>query len=198
MTRTITFPRKRRRVLITAAGRALPGMFVLTLVVPTLIFARLGPEPMTLPAGTTFLVTTATEVSSKMPVGTRFEARLKSDLHIPGHFVTPAGTAVYGVVTRSEGGKQFGKQELAITLNELQYKGQLVPFVSDTAGLVAKPGGGLLKIGGGRIVGTMIAGAPGAIVGGLAGGASSRTGRHISIPAGKELEVHLRMPVHLP
>ena len=164
MARTIMFPRKRRRILITAAGRVIPGVFILGLVVPTLIFARRGPESITIPAGTTFIVETVSEVSSRMPIGARIETRLKNDLYVHGHLVSPAGTAVYGVVTHSEGGKPFGKQQLATTLNALHWNGQLYTLVSDTAVVVAKPGGGRIRV----------------------------------VPAGEELEIHLRRSVHLP
>jgi len=172
---------------------------LLTLFLANRTHGRLVPKPITIPAGTTFVVETVSEVSSRMASGARFETRLKAGLYVGGHLVIPAGTTVLGVITQSEGGKQFGKQKLATTLNGLQWKGQVVPLVSDTAGLVAKPGGGLLKIGGGRIVGGAILGAPGAIVGGMTGNVLSKNQpQHITIPAGKELDVHLRMPVHLP
>jgi hypothetical protein len=179
--------------------RVLPSAILLTLLVPDRSHGRLVPKPITIPAGTTLVVETVSEVSTKMSAGAKFETRLKKDLYVDGHVVTPAGTALYGVIVISEGGNQFGKQRLATTLNTLQWKGQLVPIVSDTAGVAAKPGRGLLKIGAGRIVGAAVAGPPGAIVGGVTGRVLSKSQpRHITIPAGKELDVHLRMPVHLP
>jgi hypothetical protein len=150
MRETITFPRPYHRPLVSVLLFALLGACLLVLTLPGAIHTQPGHDPITIPAGTTLAVAMLSEVSSKMPAGTRFETRLKSDLYVSGHLVTPAGTAVYGVVTRSEGGKQIGKQQLAITLNEIQWTGQRVPLVSDTAG------------------------------------------------TGKELDVHLRMPVHLP
>jgi hypothetical protein len=198
MRETITFPRPCHRSLTSVVLVAFLGALLLVLALPIRIHAGRAPQGITIPAGTTFVVETVSEVSSKMPAGARFETRLKNDLYVGGHLVSPAGTAVFGVVTRSAGGKQVGKQQLATTLNAMQWKGQLVPLVGDTAGVEAKPGGGLLKIGGGRMVGAAIAGAPGAIVGGLTAGAISRRNpRHITLPAGKELDVHLRAPVHL-
>lgn len=199
MRETITFPRPHHRPLTSVVLFALLGALMLVLARPGAIHTQPGQGAITLPAGTTFIVATVSEISTKLPVGTRFEARLTKDLYVGGQQVTPAGTQVYGVVTRSEGGKQIGKQQLATTLNGISWKGHVVPLVSDTAGVEAKPGGGLLKIGGGRMVGAAIAGVPGAIVGGLAGRTvSKKTPRHITLPAGRELDVHLRMPVYLP
>jgi hypothetical protein len=76
----------------------------------------------------------------------------------------------------------------------------MVPIVTDTAGLEAKPGGGLVKIGGGTIVGAVIGGGGGAVVGGVVGGAATALGkeRHLSVPAGKIAEVHLRADALVP
>jgi hypothetical protein len=192
--------RAHRRARHGIVGLALLGALLAMPTLPFQMQAQRAAGPITIPAGTTILVKTVSEVSSKMPAGARFETRLENDLYVDGHLITPAGTALYGIITRSEGGKQFGKQQLATTLNELSWNGHLVPIVSDTAGVEAKPGGGLLKIGGGRLVGAAIAGGPGAMVGGAVGGVVSRKGqkRHITIPAGKTFEVHLRAPLHLP
>ena len=192
--------RAHRRARYLIVELALLGALLPMLALPFQMQAQRAAGPITIPAGTTILVKTVSEVSSKMPTGTRFETRLENDLYVDGHLITPAGTVLYGIITRSEGGKQFGKQQLATTLNELSWNGHRVPIVSDTAGVEAKPGGGLIKIGGGRLVGAAIAGAPGAIAGGVVGGVASRKGkkRHITIPAGKTFEVHLRTPLHLP
>ena len=69
------------------------------------------------------------ELSTKMADGTPFETRLRSDLLVDGRIVTPAGTAVYGIITRSEGGSRSGTQRLATTLTGIRWKGQLVPLI---------------------------------------------------------------------
>ena len=154
MRQSIAFPNAPRRILTAVVQRVLPSAILLTLFVPNRSHGRLVPTPVTIPAGTTLVVETVSEVSTKMSVGTKFETRLMKDLHVNGQLVMPAGTALSGVIVISEGGKQFGKQQIATTLNALQWKGQLVPIVSDTAGVAAKPGHGLLKIGGGQVVGS--------------------------------------------
>ncbi len=199
MRETITFPRPYHRPPTSIVLLALLGALMLVLARPGSIHTQPPHGPITIPAGTTFVVATVSEISTKLPVGSRFEARLMKNLYVGGHLVTPAGTEVYGLVTRSEGGKQIGKQQLATTLTGISWKGHVVSLVSDTAGVAAKPGGALVRIGGGRMVGAAIAGAPGAIVGGLTGGTVARAKpRHITLPAGKELDVRVRVPVQLP
>jgi hypothetical protein len=144
MKQSTTFPSARRRIRTSIVQRVLPSAILVALLMPDQSHARSAPKPITIPAGTTLVVETVGEVSTKMPAGTRFETRLKKDLIVNGHPVTSAGATLYGVITQSEGGKQFGKQRLATTVIGLQWKGQIVPLVADTAGIVAKPGGGLL------------------------------------------------------
>jgi len=200
MRETITFPRPYHRPLASVVLLAVLGALTLLLARPGSIHTQPRESPITVPAGTTILVQLASEISTKMPRGARFETRLKEDLRVHGRVVAPAGTAVYGIVTRSEGGKRFGKQALAATLNQFSWKGHLIPIATDTAGLEAKPGGGLVKIGGGTIVGAVLGGGAGAAVGGVIGGAATALGkeRHISVPAGRIAEVHLRVTLHLP
>jgi hypothetical protein len=200
MRETITFPRPYHRPLTSIVLFALLGALMLVLARPGSIHTQPPKGPVTVPAGTTILVQLVSEISSKMPRGARFETRLKEDLRVNGRVVAPAGTAVYGIVTRSEGGKRFGKQALAATLNQFSWKGHLVPIATDTAGLEAKPGGGLVKIGGGTIVGAVLGGGAGAAVGGVIGGAATALGkeRHITVAAGRIAEVHLRVTLQLP
>ena len=194
MRETITFPREQSRPWTSVVRLALLGALMLVLMAPRPIHAQRYGHPITIPAGTTLLVQLVSEISTRMATGSRFETRLKEDLHVGDRVIATAGTPVYGVITRSEGGKRFGKQALAATLSQIRINGRMVPIVTDTAGLEAKPGGGLVKIGGGTIVGAVIGGGGGAVVGGVVGGAATALGkeRHLSVPAGKIAEVHLR------
>jgi len=199
MRETITFPRPYHRPLKSILFAGFVGALLLVLVVPVRIHAGRIIQPVTIPAGTMLAVTTTSELSTRLAEGTRFETRLRSDLIVNGRIVTPAGTAVYGIITRSEGGSRARAQRLATTLNAIRWKGQLVPLMSDTAGVEVGPRGRLIGVGGGQMIGAAVAGMPGAVVGGMAAGALPRTGsRHITLPVGKELDVHLRTPVLLP
>jgi len=166
MRETITFPRPYHRPFTSVLFVALFGALMLVLALPVSIHAgwkasevtshtRGKVAQVTIPAGTILVVETVAEVSTRMKVGTRFETRLRDGLIVGGQVVTPAGTAVYGIVTRSEGGSRSRTQRLATTLTGIRWKGQVVPISSDTARLV-------------------------------------------TLPAGKELDVHLLLPVRLP
>jgi hypothetical protein len=211
MRETITFPRPYQRPLASILLVAFSGALTLVLALPVSIHAgwktaEVGTlaggkrAQVTIPAGTILSVETVAEVSTRMRVGTKFETRLKNGLIVGGQLVTPAGTAVYGIVTRSQGGSRSATQRLATTLTDIRWKGHLVPISSDTAGVEVRPGSsGFLKVGGGQMIGAAIAGPAGALAGGIAGSALPRRGsRHITLPAGKELDVHLLLPVTLP
>src|SRR3954466_12168835 len=87
------------------------------------------------PAGSTLMVRLLSPVSTKTNrTGSRFETVLQEDFLVGQTVVARAGTPVYGTVTRSEGGKRVGKQELAATLSEIRIGNRLVPIVTDTVG----------------------------------------------------------------
>ena len=185
---------------LTSLGSSALLSALLTLSAFSSIHAQHESRPITIPAGTTLEVETLAEISTRQPAGTKFEARLQKDLHVNDRLVAPAGTPVYGVILMSQGGQKVGKQVLATTLNQIKIAGHVLPIVTDTAVLVAKPGGGLVRAGGGTIRGAMLGGPAGAVIGGVAGTAVSKASkdRHITMPAGKVLEVHLRTAVHAP
>src|SRR5204862_4980670 len=130
----------------------------------------------------------------------RFQTVLQEDFLNGDKLVARAGTTVYGMVTRSAGGKKFGKQELAATLTAIRIGDRLVPIVTDTAGLKAKYGGGVANIGSGTLLGAAVGGGTGALIGGAVGVAGTAVSkeRHLSVPAGTIAQVHLRAPLHLP
>ena len=126
-------------------------------------------EPLA-PAGSVLMVRLLSTIStSTHHAGSRFEAVLQEDFHSGNRVIAPAGTKVYGVVTRSAGGKRVGKQELAATLTAIRIGERLLPIVTDTAGMKAKYGGGLAKVGSGTLLGAAIGGGTGALIGGAAG-----------------------------
>jgi len=155
---------------------------------------------VTIPAGTTLMVRTLSELSTHQRAGTHFEAVLQEDIHVGNTVVAHAGTPLYGKITRSEGGKKVGKQKLAATITDMKLNGRMISIVTDTAGASEKYGGGLATVGGGTLVGAVIGGGAGAVVGGVAGvvGSAATKDRHISVPAGKIAKVHLREPVTIP
>jgi hypothetical protein len=157
-------------------------------------------EPVA-PAGTPLMVRLLSTIStSAQHAGSRFEAVLQEDLRAGNRVIAPAGTKVYGIVTKSSGGKRVGKQELAATLTAIRLGDRIVPIVTDTAGLKAKYGGGLAKVGSGTLLGAAIGGGTGALIGGAAGvaGTAISKERHLTVPAGTIGQVNLRAPLYLP
>ena len=138
--------------------------------------------------------------TSSHHAGSRFEAVLQEDFHSGNRLIAPAGTKVYGVVTRSAGGKRVGKQELAATLTAIRIGDRWSPIVTDTAGIKAKYGGGLAKVGSGTLLGAAIGGGTGALIGGAAGvaGTALSKERHLTVPAGTIGQVSLRAPLYRP
>ena len=157
-------------------------------------------EPLA-PAGSVLMVRLLSTIStSSHHAGSRFEAVLQEDFRSGNRLVAPAGTKVYGMVTRSAGGKRVGKQELAATLTAIRIGDRLAQIVTDTAGIKAKYGGGLAKVGSGTLLGAAIGGGTGALIGGAAGvaGTAISKERHLSVPAGTIGQVHLRAPLYRP
>ena len=180
-----------RALIITAAALCIPG----------LAHGQVGRDKIVIPAGTTMLVRLLTEVSTATQrSGARFETVLQEPIAVGEVVVAPAGTLIYGIVLRSEGGKKVGKQHLAATLYEMRLNGRVVPILTDTVALEEKAGGALAMIGGGTLLGGILGGAGGAAAGAIAGtGAAAVTDkRHITIPAGTVGKVHLRNNVTVP
>ena len=176
--------------------RALFGLLVLAPALPSQQTAH----GITVPAGTPIMVRLLSELSTRQRAGTHFQAVLQEDLHVGNTLVAHAGTPLYGVITRSEGGKKVGKQKLAATLTDIKLNGRTIPIVTDTAGASEKYGGGLAMVGGGSLVGAVIGGGAGAVIGGVTGGVGSAVtkGRHITVPAGQIAKVHLRAALTIP
>ena len=168
---------------------------------PDVAFGQVERHQVVVPAGTTLLVRLLTEVSTATQrSGARFETVLQEPLAVGNVVVAPAGTPVYGIVLRSEGGKRVGKQHLAATLYEMRIEGRVVPILTDTVALEEKYGGGLAKLGGGSLLGGLIAGGAGAVVGAAVGTGAAVVSneKHITIPAGTVGKVHLRSAITVP
>lgn len=183
------------------------SVIVIAAVVASIAAARpaMSQEPSArqplAPAGSVLMVRLLSTIStSSHHAGSRFEAVLQEDFRVGNRVIAPAGTKVYGVVTRSVGGKRVGKQELAATLTAIRLGDRLVAIVTDTAGIKAKYGGGLAKVGSGTLLGAAIGGGTGALIGGAAGvaGTALSKERHLTVSAGTIGQVSLRAPLYRP
>jgi len=115
--------------------------------------------PITIPAGTSMMVKTANEVSSKDKPGRKFSATLEANLLAGDEVVAKAGSQVYGQVV---GSKQVGRgivashASLELSLTDINIEGTMYPiqtgsFSEDATGVILKrrsvviPAGSLLE-----------------------------------------------------
>jgi hypothetical protein len=149
------------------------------------------------PAGTLLLVRLDSTISSdSAAAGQRFSCKLEADLVANGVVVAPAGTPVYGRVTKGKkAGRLAGKSELELQLSEINLGGQTVALVTSN---YAQAGQGEFRstarnaaIGAG--VGAAFDGGDGAAKGAAIGGAVSllKKGEAVTLPAGSLLEFRL-------
>lgn len=153
------------------------------------------------PAGTTLTLRLEQEVSTATNrAGNRFQMTLVEPIVVDNVVAAPAGTLLYGVVLRSEGGKKIGKQHLAGTLSDIRIHGRLIPIVSDTVDLEEKAGGGLAMLGGGTLLGGLVGGGTGAAVGAVVGTGTAviTPKKHITIPKGTLAQTHVRVSLVIP
>jgi hypothetical protein len=149
------------------------------------------------PAGTLLLVRLDSTISSdSAAAGQRFSCKLESDLVANGVVVAPAGTPVYGRVTKGKkAGRLAGKSELELQLSEINLGGQTVAVSTSN---YAQAGQGEFRstarnaaVGAG--VGAAFDGGDGAAKGAAIGGAVSllKKGEAVTLPAGSLLEFRL-------
>jgi hypothetical protein len=154
-----------------------------------------------IPAGTKIMIRTKDAVSTaSAKKGSTFGATLDADLVVDGAVVAPKGSAVYGVVVESKGGRAVGTQRIAVTFDKLMIGNQAVTMVTDTVGAEGAPGGAAKKIGAGAIIGGAVDGGSGAAKGAAIGGAVAilAGGKNITVPANSLVEVSIKKQVTLP
>ena len=92
------------------------------------MLASLGPQDAaaaTVPAGTTLIVQTLDAISSTDAPGTRFAARLTTNVAVNGKVVLPAGTKLSGKIETSRR-MVSSTQKLTVNLTEVQVGGRAV------------------------------------------------------------------------
>jgi hypothetical protein len=154
-----------------------------------------------IPAGTKIMIRTKDAVStSSAKKGSTFGAVLENDLIVNGSVVAPKGSAVYGVVVESRGGRAVGKQSIVVTFDKLMIGNQTVAIATDSVGAEGAPGGAAKKIGAGAIIGGAVDGGSGAAKGAAIGGAVAilAGGKDITVPANSLVEVSIKKQVTLP
>jgi hypothetical protein len=156
--------------------------------------------PVTIPAGTVLMVRTTNQVSSQTPAGQRFGAKLTVDLKAGRVVVAPAGTTVYGLVTKSsQAGRMVGRSTLELALREINIKGTMYPLMTSNFAEAGKSS--FRKTARNAGMGALIGGAfgdsddakKGAAIG--AGVSVLRKGKSVVVPAGAILEFRMTQPL---
>ena len=169
------------------------------------------PQPIIVPAGTTFVVRTSTVLGSKTSqTGQTFLATLAQPVSVGGTAAIPAGATVSGTVVEAKAkGKIKGEAVLNLALTSITVKGHTYPIetavVQNTVKgkgkrTAATTGGGAA---GGALIGGLAGGGKGAGIGalvgagaGLAGGALTGN-TQIELPAESAISFRLAAPLTL-
>lgn len=162
--------------------------------------------------GTRLVLRLQGPLSSKTNVtGDTFEGYLEKAVKVQDEVVLPVDARVTGRVTESvPSGKVKGRARFAIQLEDVEWKGKMVPILSNRLAFEADPSTkkDAIIIGGGSGLGAIIGGiaggkkgaAIGAIVGGGAGtaGVLMTKGKEVEFPAETRFEFELQKDVTLP
>jgi hypothetical protein len=143
------------------------------------------PKSIMLPAGTEIMVHFDSAINTEeYPAGSLFQESLNIDLVVDGKLIAKKGTAVFGKVIESRGGKIFGGEKLTFSFTGIMIGDQEVSIVADTMGVQAGQGQTAKTVGAGALIGAAFGGAGegAAIAGGIA--VLRAHNEHIQIPQG--------------
>jgi len=143
------------------------------------------PKTITIPAGTEMMVHFDKAIDTEQyPAGSLFQESLNIDLVVDGKVIAPKGTAVFGTVIESRGGRVLGGEKLTFTFTGLMIGNQEVAILTDTMGVQAGQGQTAKTVGAGALIGAAFGGAGegAAIAGGIA--VLRARHEHIQIPQG--------------
>jgi hypothetical protein len=142
-------------------------------------------KAITLPAGTEIMVHFDSAINTEeYPSGSLFQESLNIDLVVDGKLIAKKGTAVFGRVIESRGGKLFGGEKLTFTFTGIMIGDEEVTILTDTMGVKAGQGETAKTVGAGALIGAAFGGAGegAAIAGGIA--VLRAHNEHIQIPQG--------------
>lgn len=152
-------------------------------------------KSMIIPAGTEIMVHFDSAINTEeYPSGSLFQESLNIDLVADGKLIAPKGTAVFGRVIESRGGKLFGGEKLTFVFTGIMIGDQEIAIVTDTMGVQAGQGGTAKTVGAGALIGAAFGGAAegAAIAGGIA--ILRSRNEHIQIPAGTIAQFKIEKP----
>ena len=146
------------------------------------------------------MISMTSQVSSQDQAGRRFTAKLAANMTASGVVVAPAGTTVYGKVTKSsQAGRLVGKSVLELNLTEINIGGKMYPLMTTNFAEAGK--GSFRKTARNAGMGALIGGAfgdsddakKGAAIG--VGVSVLRKGNSVIVPAGATLEFRMTQPL---
>lgn len=155
-------------------------------------------KTITIPAGTEMMVHFDTAISTEeYSEGSLFQESLNIDLVVNGKLVAKKGTAVFGRVIESRGGRLFGGEKLTFTFTGIMIDDEEVTIVTDTMGVQGGQGGTAKIVGAGTLIGAAFGGAGegAAIAGGIAILKSRH--EHIQIPQGTIAQFKIEKKVEI-
>jgi hypothetical protein len=155
-------------------------------------------KPITIPAGTEMMVHFDSAINTEeYPGGSLFQESLNIDLVVDGKLIAKKGTAVFGRVIESRGGRLFGGEKLTFTFTGIMIGDEEVTIVTDTMGVQAGQGGTAKTVGAGALIGAAFGGAGegAAIAGGIAILKSRH--EHIQIPQGTIAQFKIEKPFEI-
>jgi archaellum component FlaF (FlaF/FlaG flagellin family) len=155
-------------------------------------------KTVTIPAGTEMMVHFDTAINTEeYPGGSLFQESLNIDLVVDGKLVAKKGTAVFGRVIESRGGRLFGGEKLTFTFTGIMIGDQEIAIVTDTMGVQGGQGGTAKTVGAGALIGAAFGGAGegAAIAGGIAILKSRH--EHIQIPQGTIAQFKIEKSVEI-
>jgi hypothetical protein len=191
----LSVPRNKALVLTFTPVAAAPAPVAVQAPPP-----RQQPTTVTIPAGTTLMISTTSQVSSQDQAGRRFTAKLAANLMANGIVVAPAGSTVYGRVTKSgQAGRLIGRSELELNLTDINIGGKMYPLM--TTNFEEAGQRSFRKTARNAGMGALIGGAfgdskdakKGAAIG--VGVSVLRKGDSVVVPAGATLEFRMTQPL---
>ncbi len=148
-----------------------------------------------IPANTTITARTSEDINTQAhQEGAKVTAELELDIIINDQILVPKGSAIYGVVTESIGGRRVGNQRIMINFNQIVIKGKAKPIITNDIGAEGGRGNAAKIVGASTIIGAAAGSAgKGAAVG--AGIALLAGGKHIQIPKGTLFDLVIKHEV---
>src|SRR5881409_3914686 len=109
----------------------IPNKLITLIAITCACVAASSLNAATIPAGTTFNVSTASSISSQDPVGRTFAAQLDKDVAVNGKVLLKAGTKAFGKIKSSRANPRKS-EPLTLELTSISVNGRNVPVKTNS------------------------------------------------------------------